>query len=182
MPEQGGISAAGLGLTVAGIVLLWSGIRGKSVSTVLKDVISGKNPGTAAVTSPLSNSTGLTDTGGIVAYSGTASKQALSFSAVEQLWIQAGGPAALAPVMAAISTAESGRIPGNVQQGQPYATTGWGLWQITPGNSEPQFGTDQQLLVPINNAHAAVAKYHAGGLGQWTTYTSGEYQQYLGGG
>ena len=35
---------------------------------------------------------------------------------------------------------------------------GWGLWQITCGNSVPQYGTDFQILDPWNNAEAAVAK------------------------
>lgn len=92
--------------------------------------------------------------------------------------MQGGFPANLAPTMAAIAMAESS---GNnvVQQGQPYGTTGWGLWQITPGNSVPQFGTDQQLLNPVSNAQAAHAKWASQGLGAWTTYTSGAFRQFM---
>lgn len=90
----------------------------------------------------------------------------LSFQQIEATWTQAGGPAGLAPLMAAIAEAESGG-QNIVQPGQPYATTGWGLWQITPGNSEPQAGTDQQLLTPSVNAQAALAKYNSQGLGAW---------------
>ena len=100
---------------------------------------------------------------------------------LESLWTSAGGPANVAVIMAAIAMAESGGR-NVIQQGQPYGTTGWGLWQITPGNSEPKFGVDQALLVPINNARAAVAKYQSQGLGAWTTYTSGAYKQFLGAG
>jgi murein DD-endopeptidase MepM/ murein hydrolase activator NlpD len=104
---------------------------------------------------------------------------ALTVQQLEALWIQGGGPAAVAPTAGAIAMAESGG-KSVIQQGQPYATTGWGYWQITPGNSEPQFGVDQQLLVPINNARAAVAKYTAaGGFTPWTTYTSGAYLAHL---
>lgn len=113
-------------------------------------------------------------TGGAVSIGGAYSLQSL-----ENLWIQAGGDPSVARTMAAVALAESSGIPTNIQQGQPYATTGWGLWQITPGNSEPQFGTDQQLLNPLNNAKAAVAKYRAQGLGAWTTYTSGAYAAFL---
>jgi hypothetical protein len=60
--------------------------------------------------------------------------------------------------MAAVAYGESGGDPTAVQQGQPAATTGWGLWQITPGTSEPQVGTNNALLDPLTNAKAAVAK------------------------
>jgi hypothetical protein len=68
-----------------------------------------------------------------------------------------------------------------IQQGQPYATTGWGLWQITPGDSEPQVGTDNQLLNPQLNAQAAVDKWKAAGesFNPWTTFTSGKYLSFL---
>jgi hypothetical protein len=103
---------------------------------------------------------------------------AYSFAQLEQFAIQGGFPASLAPTMAAIAMAESS---GNnvVQQGQPYATTGWGLWQITPGNSVPQFGSDQALLNPVANAQAAHQKWVGQGLGAWTTYTSGAYKQFM---
>lgn len=81
--------------------------------------------------------------------------------------------------MTAIAFAESSGNPGSIQQGQPYSTTGWGLWQITPGNSEPSVGTDHDLLEPGKNAQAAYLKYKAGGLHQWTTYTSGAYRKFL---
>lgn len=100
-----------------------------------------------------------------------------SYAQLEGFWINAGGSPALAPTMAAIAMAESN---GNnvVQQGQPYGSTGWGLWQITPGNSEPSIGTNQQLLNPATNAQAAVAKYNSQGLRAWTTWP-GSAQKYL---
>lgn len=110
----------------------------------------------------------------------TSSSSPLTYGQLEGVWIQGGGDPAVAPIAAAISLAESSGIPNNVQKGQPYTTTGWGLWQITPGNSVPSVGVDNQLLNPVTNAQAAVAKYKAaGGFGPWTTYTSGAYRQYL---
>lgn len=103
---------------------------------------------------------------------------AYSFAQLESFAIQGGFPAALAPTMAAIAMAESSGV-NQIQQGQPYSTTGWGLWQITPGNSVPQFGTDQQLLNPVANAQAAHAKWVGQGLHAWTTYTSGAYLQFM---
>jgi TP901 family phage tail tape measure protein len=60
-----------------------------------------------------------------------------------------------------IASNESSFFPGIVQAGVPYAKQGWGLWQITPGNSVPSVGTDQQLLNPLTNALASRAKYRA---------------------
>lgn len=103
----------------------------------------------------------------------------MSYAAIEGVWIKAGGPPQLAPVMAAVAFAESSGIPSNIQKGQPYGQTGWGLWQITPGNSVPQYGIDQQMLIPLNNARAAVYKYRSQGLTAWTTWRDGAYIQYL---
>jgi hypothetical protein len=103
-----------------------------------------------------------------------------TYSQLEGFWEQAGGPANVAGIAAAIAMAES--AGNNVkQQGQPYATTGWGLWQITPGNSESNIGVDDQLLNPQTNAKAAVAKYKAAGnsFQPWTTFTKGTYLQFL---
>jgi hypothetical protein len=72
--------------------------------------------------------------------------------------------------MAAIGLAES-RGRNVKQKGQPAATTGWGIWQITPGSPS--------LLDPKQNARAAVAKYRAQGLRAWSTYTNGTYKQFL---
>lgn len=101
-----------------------------------------------------------------------------SYAQIEGAWINAGGPSNVAPIMAAIAEAESGGSDV-IQQGQPYSSTGWGVWQITPGNSVPSAGVDNQLLTLATNAKAAVAKYQSQGLGAWTTYTSGEYNKFM---
>lgn len=97
-----------------------------------------------------------------------------SYSQLEGLWEQAGGSAALAPVMAAIAMAESS---GNSNAYNPSGATG--LWQIK-GAVNP---ADQSNLTnPQVNAKEAVLKYNSQGLGAWVTYTSGAYKQYLQGG
>jgi hypothetical protein len=103
----------------------------------------------------------------------------LSYAQLEGWWIAAGGPSSVADIAAAITYPESGANPGSIQGGQPYSTTGWGLWQITPGSSVAGDGVDYQLLDPWNNALAAVAKYDANGFKPWTTYNDGAYKSYL---
>lgn len=177
------VNGLGVAYVSAGLVFVWSGYKNASLASTLKGFLSGHVPSgspTGAPTVGLSNSGSSSGASG--ASSGTipaSTPGTISYSAAESYWTLAGGPPSLAATMAAIASAESGLQPGVVQQGQPYATTGWGLWQITPGDSEPQIGTDKALLSPLTNAKAAVAKYNSGGLSQWTTYTSGAYRQYL---
>lgn len=111
---------------------------------------------------------------------------AYTYAQLEGYWANAAAQLndptaeAEAPVAAAIALAESSGS-NVVQQGQPYDTTGWGLWQITPGNSVPNVATDNGLLDPNLNALAAVTKFQAAGnsFQPWTTYTSGKYMQFL---
>lgn len=95
--------------------------------------------------------------------------------------VQAGFSPSEAVIATAITYPESGGYPGIVQSGEPYATTGWGLWQITPGNSVPSVGTDNALLDGATNARAAYAKYHGSGnsFRPWTTYNDGKYKSFL---
>ncbi|HEV3380669.1 MAG TPA: hypothetical protein VG142_06785 [Trebonia sp.] len=104
----------------------------------------------------------------------------LNTAAIGGYWELAGGPSSVAETAEAVTGAEASFEPGIIQPGEPYSTTGWGLWQITPGDSVPAYGEDYQLLDPWNNAEAAVSKYDAaGGLTPWTTYVDGAYENYL---
>jgi hypothetical protein len=120
----------------------------------------------------------------------------LGYAQIEGFWIIAGGPNgsagsySQAQVAAAITGAESSFLPGIIQPGVDYCgggadKAGWGLWQITCGNSVSQFGTDFQLLDPWNNAEAAVSKCKgdaSAGLNcfdPWTTWLTGAYAQFL---
>lgn len=47
MPGQGGITGKGLAVLFTGGILLWSGVNGKKVTSALRDVIAGQNPGNA---------------------------------------------------------------------------------------------------------------------------------------
>jgi hypothetical protein len=120
----------------------------------------------------------------------------LGYAQIEGYWIIAGGPNGSAgsytqaQVAAAITGAEASFLPGVIQPDVDYCgagadRAGWGLWQITCGNSVSQYGTDFQVLDPWNNAEAAVYKCKQDeALGDncfdpWSTYTSGAYAQFL---
>lgn len=101
----------------------------------------------------------------------------LTFSQLEGYWIQAGGSAAMAPLMAAIALAESSGNPNSTNPTDNGGTqTSWGLWQISLGNhNEPAPNWND----PLENAKLAVAKYKEQGLSAWGTYDTGAYKKYL---
>lgn len=102
----------------------------------------------------------------------------LSYSQMEQVWIQAGGSPAVAPLMAAIGEAESGGWAGATNPTDNNGTqTSWGIWQVSDGTHQWSYGGNPYN--PIDNARAAVAKYKSQGLGAWGTYTSGAYRTFL---
>jgi hypothetical protein len=80
----------------------------------------------------------------------------LGFRRLEDLWVRAGGPARIAPLMAHVAQAESG---GDPSARNPSGASG--LWQILgkpfPGN----------VFDPLTNAKMAVWKYRHQGLGAW---------------
>ena len=125
-----------------------------------------------------------------------ALRRRLSYAAIEGYWLFAGGPNGWvgrydqAQIAAAITGAESSFLPGIIQPGVDYCgpgadRAGWGLWQITCGDSVPQFGTDFQILDPWNNAEEAAYKcaqdasagYNC--FAPWSTWATGIYARYL---
>lgn len=86
-----------------------------------------------------------------------------------------------AVVATAITMPEAGANPLAIQKGQPYSLTGWGLWQITPGNSVPSVGVDNQLLDPFVNAKAAFAKFQGAHntFRPWTTWRNSAFLIWL---
>lgn len=112
----------------------------------------------------------------------------LTFSQLETLWQQAGGSPKLAPTMAAVALAESGGDPNSVNNDPSTGDYSVGLWQVNYfgdlyAERSQLFGPPAELTDPAKNAAAAVeiAGPNGQGLDNWTTYSSGAYQQYLNG-
>lgn len=84
--------------------------------------------------------------GSTTAGTGTA---AMTYSQVENAWIQAGGNPQAAAMAAAIADSESGLNP-NASRSNPDGTTGVGLW-LLPNNGSPPGSSD-----PVANARAAI--------------------------
>ena len=102
-----------------------------------------------------------------------------SYAQLEQLWINAGGAKAQAPMAAAIAEAESGGNSAALNLTDNNGTqTSVGLWQVSNG-THPY---PAAWATPAGNATEAVAKYQAaGGWSPWGTYSSGAYRQFLNG-
>jgi hypothetical protein len=163
-------------------------VTGSAVSKYMRDVTYSEAPPRITLLPPVPRAR-FTRTAN-PARSPAAASGTLAFAEIEGFWVDAGGPTGdvttidgtfPAPaVAAALTFYESSEEPGNIQLDNPYSTTGWGLWQITPGNSESAYGEDYQLLDPWNNAEAAVLKClnaqsadeQYGCWTPWTTYTT----------
>ena len=102
-----------------------------------------------------------------------------SYAQLETLWINAGGPKALAPVAAAIGEAESG---GNSDAVNPNDNNGtqssYGIWQISNGTHAPP---SPNWASPAVNAQLAVGKWKGAGQSfkPWGTFDSGAYKAFL---
>jgi hypothetical protein len=135
-------------------------------------VLSGCDPQADAAGLQGSTTASGSGTGGSPTGTGSGSCQdQLTMKQIAQLAYNVGWRGQDLVIATAITQPESGGCATKVQQGQPWATTGWGLWQITPG--------DSSLLDAETNAVAAYAKYQASGFQPWTTYTGGEYEAYM---
>ncbi|HEX4216385.1 MAG TPA: hypothetical protein VIA06_23955 [Candidatus Dormibacteraeota bacterium] len=153
--SQPGVRVALLIVVLAGLLVVLSGCDPEADAAGLQ----------AAGTAPASGSGsgGGTSTG--------SCQDQMTMKEIAQLAYNVGWRGQNLVIATAITQPESGGCASRVQQGQPWATTGWGLWQITPG--------DSSLLTPQTNAVAAFAKYQGAGFSPWTTYTDGAFQAYM---
>lgn len=102
---------------------------------------------------------------------------AYSFAQLEGLWINNGGSAAMAPIMAAIALAESSGNPNATNPNDNGGRqTSWGLWQLSDGTHNQPVSN---ILDPNVNAAQAVKKLKSQGLQAWGTYTSGAYRRFM---
>lgn len=98
-----------------------------------------------------------------------------SYSQIQQIWIQYGGSRATAPLAAAVAMAESSGDSMSISPPNHDGTVDRGLWQI---NSKwwPQYSTTDLAT----NARGAIKISQNGAhWGDWTTYNTGAYKEFL---
>lgn len=159
-----GVSGMAVAAVAAGVVFVWSGFKGASVTTSLRTLLSGQQPAgtnTAPVTTPTGPPAAATSPG----LGGSTSPLAntspghtggtFSNAQLQSLWIMAGGSPSKAGVAACIAEHESsGRA--SVTSGNPDGGTNVGLWQLdTPGGKGAGYSITQ-LQDPLTNARVAV--------------------------
>lgn len=155
MAVQGvnGIAVAAVG---AGLLFVWSGVKGVEVTHSLRSLLSGKQP-SAVTTLPV----GSTAFQGGAASSSAAGGGAVtpghgSYSSgqLKSLWVLAGGDPARAGTAACIAMHESSGEAA-VTSSNPDGGTNVGLWQLdTRGVGAGH--TVAQLRNPLTNARVAV--------------------------
>jgi lysozyme-like protein len=160
MPVKGTYLAVAGG----GALLIWSGLKGKAWSAVLRNLIAGKKPGAATTAytitgTPLStvgSGSGVPGlTSGSLAGAKIPTGKQLSPAQIGALWIAAGGNPFKANVAVCIAMHESsGQV--DVLSGNPDGGTNVGLWQLdTPGGKGAGYSI-AQLQQPLTNARVAV--------------------------
>jgi len=163
MPVKGGY----LALTGAGALLVWSGLKGKSWSTVLRDIAQGRKPQTATTAYTI---TGTTATGpGGTNYPGTApSGNVLKTAALNALWMSAGGSPSSARNAVCHAMQESGgRV--TVISRNPDGGVNVGLWQLDTRGVGAGYSVSQ-LQNPFTNARITVRATRDGAdWSQWAT-------------
>jgi hypothetical protein len=105
-----------------------------------------------------------------------------TYAQLQGLWINAGGPAGVSEVAAAIALAESGGCSTALNPSDNGGTqSSFGLWQISNGTHNPSAPNIYNGAV---NAKLAVGKYKAAGnrFTDWGTYVHGAYKAFLKGG
>jgi hypothetical protein len=163
MPVKGGY----LILAGGGALLIWSGLKGKSWSTVLKGILQGKKPGDITTAYDITgtgaggpNSAGLPPS----APSGGLWTQ----STLEGLWVSAGGSPASARNAACHAMQESS---GNasVTSSNPDGGTNVGLWQLDTRGVGAGYSVSA-LQNPYTNARITVRA--TGGGSNWSQWAT----------
>lgn len=153
------ISGPALAATAGGAVLLYAGIRGKDILSVVKSVISGAGPGSVQSTQAIQQVTedaGATvapDTGAAAAPDAGAS--VYTSAQLQALWIMNGGSQATAATAACIASHESSGVP-TVTSANPDGGTNVGLWQLDTRGKGAGYSV-AQLQDPNTNARVAIA-------------------------
>lgn len=147
-----GVNGLAVAAAGGGLLLLWSGAKGASVSQSLRSLLSGHQP-TGVATNPISGGTGTVTT---AAGTDTVNPSAGQWTTtgLEKLWTSMGGNAARASVAACIAMHESS---GNASatSSNPDGGTNVGLWQLDTKGKGAGYSV-AQLQNPETNARVAI--------------------------
>jgi hypothetical protein len=174
MPEGGlmageRFSGVALGSIAVGALFVYAGVKGYSIPTTIKALISGQTPAGQTQATPVSGSVAASTTA-LTTATGTAPVVAGDYSTaqLQQLWKAAGGSASSAPNAACHGMQESGGRPG-VTSSNPDGGINVGLWQLdTKGKGAGH--TVAELQDPMTNAQITVAATRDGA--DWSAWAT----------
>jgi len=142
-----------LAVAGGGMILIWSGLRGKQWSDVLRQVIAGKKPETSLTAYQITGTPANVNTSG-GAVPGTKFGRTLTQAAIGTLWVAAGGDPHTASVASCIGMHESGGRTW-VTSPNPDGGTNVGVWQLDTRGKGAGY-TVTQLQNPLTNARVAI--------------------------
>jgi hypothetical protein len=152
----GGVPGTAVAAAAAGAVLVWSGVKGTSVTGTLRSLISGKAP-PAGQSSPIgtpSAEPGITGAVPGVQSSALPSAGTYDHAQLAALWIQGGGSAAAANNAACHALQESSGNP-QATSANPDGGTNVGLWQLDTHGKGAGYSVTA-LQNALNNARITV--------------------------
>jgi hypothetical protein len=127
-----GVSVMGLTSTFIGALFIWSGVKGTSLTSSLRALLSGAKPPTAQ-TNPIgtpATTTGTAPTAGVsIATNIPAAKGAYTQAQLQTLWTNNGGSSSTAANAACHAMQESSGI-ANATSANPDGGTNVGLFQL----------------------------------------------------
>jgi Lysozyme like domain len=132
------VKAGYLLLAGSGGAFVWSGLKGKSISSVFRQLAGGDSPTAASNANPISGVSAPSGTSGSTAVSGSTATNltgvpsgqgVYSQAGVAQLWTANGGPADTAAFAAKVAMAESGGS-ATVTSANPDGGTNVGIFQL----------------------------------------------------
>jgi hypothetical protein len=139
------INGFSVAYTIAGAVILWSGVSNNSISATLRDILSGKSPANVPESLPNEAATSTATTSTATTVSGNYSLEQL-----ESLWTSLGGSASSAYEAAQVALSESSGNP-NATSANPDGGENVGLWQLDTKGVGAGY-TVAQLQSPTQNA------------------------------
>jgi hypothetical protein len=154
MPVAARINGFSLAYTAAGVIVLWSGIKGWTLSATFQNLLKGTTPTATSETIDTTSVEQSTSTS--AAGSGGGSAAYNSSSKLEALWTANGGAQDTAAIAAAIGMAESSGSATVTSYNDVGGGTNVGIWQLeTPGGVGSGY-TVAELQNPDTNARLTV--------------------------
>jgi hypothetical protein len=159
------IDGIAVGMIAAGGALVYAGIQGKSLPSLITGFIQGKSPAAAAKTDQISTSEPSAPASSSSAPAGSGSYD--SSSALQKLWTSNGGAEDTAAIAAAIAGAESGGS-ATVTSSNPDGGTNVGIFQLDTKGVGSGYSVAQLQNANLNTQITVMATNNGVNWSEWS--------------